>query len=88
MQECFALCGARPKALPLETAAFEKAGETLRLCFPVTFFPARVTKLPDVPRAEPEAQRPTRIDSGGTPPRPVNYRLVFRAERSGATNAN
>ena len=31
-QKSFALCGERPKALPLETAAFEKAGETFNFC--------------------------------------------------------
>ena len=32
----FALCGVRPKALPLESAAFEKAGETLYFCHEIS----------------------------------------------------
>ena len=32
--EYFAVCGRRPEALPLDSAAFEKAGETLRFCSP------------------------------------------------------
>ncbi len=43
--ECFAVCGRRPKALPLETAAFEKAGETLRFCSPRLLFRSRLIKF-------------------------------------------
>ncbi len=53
-----AACARRPKALPLETAAFEKAGETFR-----DFLTASRSERAEANRREASALRPSKKSS-------------------------